>query len=346
MCTGSLLVALGSILLATFANRGWHFVVCYGILLGAGCNFGAMIPAQSSATLWFEQRRAMALALVLVGAGLGGAVSAPLFTSVIAAAHGNWRAGWFCLSAAGLTAAIASILFVKNRPEDVGQVADETPADVASGRTPVYRTRDRWTVREAVRTPAFWLLTLASIGESVPGTATIAHAVPHLRDLGHTAAAAGSAVGIFSVCSIAGSLMVGFLCDRMDPRIAWAVCILMIGSGVFIATRAGSDVAMYLFTGMIGFGSGAALASWHATIANYFGPASFPSILSTQMPISTTLSAASPFLVGMVYDMHGSYTPVFIALGAFSVLTAVLLLFASPPMRRPFPVSRTQAATL
>ena len=107
-----------------------------------------------------------------------------------------------------------------------------------------------------MRTPAFWLLTLASIGESVPGTATIAHAVPHLRDLGHTAAAAGSAVGIFSACSIAGSLMVGFLCDRIDPRIAWAVCILMIGSGVFIATRAGSDVAMYLFTGMIGFGSG------------------------------------------------------------------------------------------
>jgi cyanate permease len=313
---------------------------------GAGCSFGSMVAAQSCATLWFEKRRAMALALVLVGAGVGGSVSAHLLTSVIATAHGNWRAGWFCPSAAGLTAALVSILFVKNRPEDVGQVADETPADVASGRTPVYRTRDRWTVREAVRTPAFWLLTLASIGESVPGTATIAHAVPHLRDLGHTAAAAGSAVGIFSVCSIAGSLMVGFLCDRMDPRIAWAVCILMIGSGVFIATRAGSDVAMYLFTGMIGFGSGAALASWHATIANYFGPASFPSILSTQMPISTTLAAASPFLVGMVYDMHGSYTPVFIALGAFSVLTAVLLLFASPPMRRPFPVSRTQAATL
>jgi len=351
LCTGSLLVALGSILLAAFASRGWHFVVCYGFLLGTGCSFGSMVPAQSCATLWFEKRRAMALALVLVGAGLGGSISAPLLTSVIAAAHGNWRAGWVCLFAAALTVALVSILFVKNRPEELGQVADgqgkpdsAVSGDVAAQPSRIYRTREHWTVREAVRTPAFWLLTLASVGESVPGTASIAHAVPHLRDLGHTAAAAGSAIGIFSVCSIIGSLMIGFLCDRMDPRIAWAVCILIIGSGVFIATRAGSDAAMYLFTGMVGFGSGAALASWHATVANYFGPASFPSILGAQMPVSTTLAAASPFLVGLVYDMRGSYTPAFLALGAFAVLTAILLFFASPPTRRSLPAASSKAA--
>ncbi|HTW67111.1 MAG TPA: MFS transporter [Bryobacteraceae bacterium] len=353
LCTGSLLVALGSILLATWARQGWHFVVCYGFLLGTGCSFGSMVPAQSCATLWFERRRAMALALVLVGAGLGGSISAPALTSVIAAAHGNWRAGWFCLFAAGLTVALVSILFVKNRPEELGQVSDghpkpvsEIPGDVASERSRIYRTREHWTVREAVRTSAFWLLTLASIGESVPGTASIAHAVPHLRDLGHTAAAAGSAIGIFSICSIIGSLIVGFLCDRVDPRVAWAVCILAIGSGVFIATRAGSDAAMYLFTGMVGFGSGAALTCWHATVANYFGPASFPSILGAQMPVSTTLAAASPFLVGVVYDMRGSYTPAFLALGAFSVLTAVLLFFTHPPARSSRSVPRANAVAL
>ena len=353
MCTGSLLVALGSILLATVATRGWQFVVCYGILVGAGCNFGGMIPAQSSATLWFEQRRAMALALVLVGAGVGGAVSAPLFTSVIAAAHGNWRTGWYCLFAMALAVALVSLLFAKNRPQDLGQVADggakrvsENSRDADSLASRVYRTREQWTLKEVVRTPAFWLLTLATIGESVPGTATIAHAVPHLRDLGHTAAAAGSAVGIFSVCSIAGCLMVGFLCDRMDPRIAWAVSILMIGSGVFVATHARSDAAMYLFTGMVGFGSGAALTCWHATVGNYFGPSIFPSILGAQMPISTTLAAASPALVGMTYDLGGSYTPAFLVLGGFSVLTAVLLFFANPPVRRPLTLDRASAAGL
>jgi OFA family oxalate/formate antiporter-like MFS transporter len=340
LCIGSLLVALGSILLATCASRGWQFVVFYGFLLGTGDVFGGMVAAQSCATLWFEKRRAMAFALVLVGAGLGGSVSAPLFTRVIAAANGNWRAGWLGIFVAALAAALISILFVKDRPEVAGQVADGDgkPAftifdDVASRPSRIYRARDHWSVKEAVHIPAFWLFTLAAVGESVPGTAVIAHAVLHLRDLGHSAAAAGSALAFFAACSIIGKLVAGFLCDRMDPRVAWAISILIIGSGVFIATCAASEPAMYLFTGMVGLGSGAALTCWHTTIANYFGPVSFPSILGAQLPISNTIAAVSPLLVGMVYDARGSYTSVFVVLAAFSGLTAILLFFANPRTR-------------
>jgi cyanate permease len=64
------------------------------------------------------------------------------------------------------------------------------------------------------------------------------------------------------------------------------------------------------------------------------------------LPISTTLAAASPFVVGMVYDMRGSYTPAFFVLGAFSFLTAILLFFASPPVRRSVSVSRANAAAV
>jgi cyanate permease len=340
LCLGSLLVALGSLLLATCATRAWHFVLFYGFILGTGDVFGGMVAAQSCATLWFEKRRATAFALVLVGAGLGGSIAAPLFTRVIAAAHGNWRAGWLCIFTAALMAALVSALFVKNRPEQAGQLADgyakpatEMIGGFATRHSRIHRTRDHWTVREAMRTPAFWLLTMAAVSESVPGTAAVAHAVPHLRDLGHTAAAAGSALGFFAVCSIAGKLIVGFVCDRMDPGIAWSLSILIIGSGVFIATRAESEAAMYLFTGLVGFGSGAALTCWHTTVANYFGPVSFPSILCAQLPISNTLAAISPFLVGMVYDARGSYTSALFVLAAFSVLTAILLLFANPPTR-------------
>jgi MFS transporter, OFA family, oxalate/formate antiporter len=91
----------------------------------------------------------MAFALVLVGAGLGGSIAAPLLTRVIAAARGNWRAGWFCLCAVALMAALMS-MFVKNRPEDAGQVADgdakpvsKVSGNVASLPSRIYRTRDQ-----------------------------------------------------------------------------------------------------------------------------------------------------------------------------------------------------------
>ena len=62
----------------------------------------------------------------------------------------------FCCRVAG---ALVSILFVKNRPEEVGQVADGGGNKAAKSQAmcrsalAVYRTRDHWTVREAMRHP-------------------------------------------------------------------------------------------------------------------------------------------------------------------------------------------------
>jgi cyanate permease len=341
LCFGSLLVALGALLLATWVSQGWHFVLAYGLILGLGNGFGALIPAQTCVTTWFERRRVLALSLVLTGTGLGGLIYAPLMTRVMAAADGNWRAAWYFVLGAGLAAAAISLLFVRNRPGDYGQVPDGGFAGAEEGGVPgqaaarsastVYHTRERWTIREAVRTPALWLISAAAVGESATSTGGLAHAVPHLRDLGHSAEAAAAAIGAFSICSIAGKLSVGLLCDRIDPRNAWAACIMTMGLAVWVATRAQSTEAMFLFTGLLGFGSGGALACWHATVANYFGPAAFASILGAQMPFSNAMAAAGPYLVGLAFDVQGSYTPAFYALAAFSVLTALMLLAATPP---------------
>jgi sugar phosphate permease len=274
---------------------------------------------------------------------VGGSIAAPALARVIAAADGDWRAGWYVVFAVAVAVALIALLFVKNRPSDCGQLIDGGAAGqmesvdqgrVDSAARAVYSTTERWTVRQAARTPALWLITGAAVGESSAATAAVAHAVPHLRDLGHTAAAAAAALSLFSICTIAGKLSVGFLCDRIEPRKVWVPCIVMMAVAILVATRAHSATAMFLFTGMLGFGSGAALTSWHATVANYFGPASFASILGAQMPFNNAMAAASPFLVGLVFDMTGSYTTAFYYVAACSAVAAVLLLAASPPRRK------------
>lgn len=344
LCMGSLLVAFGALLLGSFVSQGWQYVLAYGVLLGLGCSFGALIPAQSCATAWFERRRVLALSLVLTGSGLGGLVSAPLMTRIIAMAGGNWRAAWYFVLAAALSAVVVAVLFVRNRPSDCGQLPDGGAAG-ASGRIvgsttvasafSAYRTNERWTVREAARTPALWLISLAAIGESGSATAALAHAVPHLRDLGHSAEAAAAAMSVFAIGSVAGKLCIGLLGDRINPRNAWSAFIIVMGLSIWVAVRANSTGAMFLFTGMLGFGTGATLACWHATVANFFGPAAFASILGAQMPFTCAVSAAAPFLVGVVYDVHGSYAPAFYAVAGFCAFSAIMLLFANPPRRGP-----------
>jgi len=279
-------------------------------------------------------------ASMAVGSGVGGLLSAPLMARIIVWMQGDWRAAWYFVLAAGLSAALVAILFVKNRPGDAGQQVDGDTVGVrergaaepsAAPLEPTRGTRERWTIREAVKTPALWFISLAAVGESASSTAALAHAVPHLRDLGHSAESAAAAMSVFAVCTIVGKLSVGFMCDRLEPRNAWSACILMMSVAICVATRAHSAGAMYLFTGMLGFGSGGALTCWHATVANYFGPAAFASILGAQMPFSNAVSAAAPFLVGIVYDLHGSYTPAFFAVAGFSAFAALMLLVTSAP---------------
>jgi sugar phosphate permease len=350
---GSLLVATGAFLLAVWVSEGWQYVLTYGVLLGLGTAFGALIPAQTCASTWFERRRALALALVLTGSGLGGLLFAPLLTRVIVLADGNWRAAWYVVIVAALIVALISLLVVRNRPSDLGQQPDGGAVQLAPGggshttgtASSVYRTRERWTVRAAMRTPAFWLIGVAAVGECVPSVAAIAHAVPHLRDLGHTAEAAAAALGLFAICTIAGKLSVGFLCDRVEPRYVWSAAIVLMGLAVVVATRAQTAGAMYLFTGMLGFGSGAALTCWHATVANYFGPTAFASILGALMPFTNAVSAAAPFLVGLAYDSQSSYTAAFYAVSVVSIVSAVLLLAAAPPRLSPMPAAAPRATS-
>lgn len=337
LCIGSLMNAAGALMLALWVSQGWQYILVYGVLAGAGSAFGALIPAQACVSMWFEGRRALAMSLVLTGSGVGGSISAPLLTHLIAAAHDNWHAAWYCVSGGALLTGTLAYMFVKDRPAELGLTGSDSEMHRGSQKTSdgepsrVYRTREVWTVREAMKTAAFRLFGIAAVGESVPSTAAVAHAVPHLRDLGHSASAAAAAIGLFSVCTILGKLSAGFVCDRVEPRYAWSVCIMTMGFAVLLATRADNTAVMYMFAGILGFGSGASLTCWHATVANYFGPGSFASIIGAQLPFTNAVAAVTPFMVGVAHDAQGTYTTAFYVVAAIAVGAAVPLLGVTPP---------------
>ena len=70
----------------------------------------------------------------------------------------------------------------------------------------------------------------------------------------------------------------------------------------------------------------------HALRGEYFGPRSFATILGLEaVPMSIGMMIA-PVMVGWAFDVQGSYTVAFIGLAAASVVAAVFMLFARPPV--------------
>jgi sugar phosphate permease len=341
LAMGGLLIAAGAFIMFALARTSVEVVVAYGILIGLGTLAGGTLPSQSVIARWFVRRKARAISLLFAGIGIGGVVAPPLLNRVIAAAGGNWRAGWLVVCALSLVAALLALWFVKERPADLGQVPDgelkvlgELSASHHSGLRGVYRTTEEWTFSEVLRSPTLWLLLVASLGYSVGYPAFLAHGVVHLKDLGHTPGQAAFSISIMVFASLIGNLIVAALGDYVDPKHIWAAAMLLFGGGLFLAVHASGAAGLYLYAMLMGVGFGSLIPCMMTVPANYFGHKAYPSIVGLILAVGTTIGSLGSYAAGYAYDRAGTYAPVFYFAAVLSICGTVLLACLRPPVRK------------
>jgi cyanate permease len=328
--------------MALVVNTSLGTDLVYGVMIGMGAMTGGVLVAQTGINRWFSKRKGLAITLVHTGGTLGGFVAARVLESVIGRLGGNWRAGWYLMAALSSVAAVVAILFVRERPSDLGQFPDGEPAaDSARSsfgtralRSGVYKTTEDWTLGEVLRTPAIWLFLVSILGFSTGYPLYLAHGVSHLRDLGYAPAAAASSISIMLLSALFGTLFFAALADRVEPRLVWAGASLVFGTGVLLALHAKGSAGLYLYAICMGGAFGTSFAAMMVVPANYFGAKAYASVLSLVMVIGTTAGAAAAYLAGYVFDRVGSYTPTFYLVAGLSFLAAVLLLLMTPARKR------------
>jgi len=237
---GSCSAILGGLAMALVVHTGWQAVIAFGVLIGFGSCAGGAIAEQAGIAQWFVRRRALALSLMYSSGGVGGFILPPLLNRLIANTNGNWRAGWWAFIVLGVIAALITVLFVKERPSDMGQLPDggEVAAGPMKSKT-VWVTTEEWTFKEAIRSRALLLMLLSSIGISCGFTLIQGHGVVHLKDLGHSPAEAARAMSILAVSTLAGKLLASFG-DRIEPRYVWAAAMTAFGLGMILVVHATS----------------------------------------------------------------------------------------------------------
>jgi len=333
MTIGATVVAMGSALM-TFAVRDrLSFILIFGVLIGTGVAFSAAIPAQATLAQWFSRKRALALSLLWLSVGAGGAIIAPGLGKVVGSL--GWRTGWWTIAALALLTAIVVAVFVRNRPEDIGQVPDGGSNEMAHSAlrsgTRTYRTTEVWTARQAAATSTFWIVTLCAIAYSLPVVVMFAHLTVHLRDLGFSPQAAAAGLGLVGGAQIAGKIAVGLLGDRVEPRFLWVAAMLAMAVALLLAARSGNEVYVYAFAILLGIGQGASLVVYPTLLGNYFGAGAFAGVAGLQASIVTPVISLGPYVAGVLYDRTGSYVPLFIAMAVLLVFTCGLIALTRPP---------------
>ena len=335
---GSALILIGSIWMAFVASQPWHYLVGFGVIIGSGIGFGTIVALSTAVTRWFKRYRGRAMAVSLTASGFAGFLGAPLMNKILAANGGDWRQAWLIVAGIAVVAAIVAYLFVKEKPEDLGQVPDGIAEDANAaqgGARNTLATKFSWTPGEAYRTTAFAMIVIGSFACQFPFFFFTAHWILHLRGIGINPADAAWAMGLFTMGGIFGRLLGGWLMDRMPARFAFmmGICCYFIGS--FLAINVTQTALMVAFAAAIlyGAGFGWTFVCLNTMVGNYFGPAAFPKVNGMMLLLSAVFCSPAGLVGGKLFDMFKSYTPAFYLNVAICIIGIIALFFATMPQK-------------
>ena len=283
---------------------------------------------------WFRRRRAMAMAVAMLpsAAALGTVIS--LTAAAFLAGGDVSRELGLGIGAFVLALAWPLSLLVRNRPEDYAQHPDGVETENIVASWPDY------TAREALRSRAFWFMT---IGRAFAGLGLGAFAlvlVILLRDAGFPPLATGGASALLALVGMPFSLAAGMLGDRIPVRwVLFAFTLLALaGLGVLLFGR--TLTLIYLSSALVGAGTNGAVSLVFAAHEVYFGRSNFAAIAGMGWPVSILVNIMAPLATVAAYDSAAG------SCGALAIVAAMFgvggLLFAmigpprlSPSQRRP-----------
>jgi MFS family permease len=304
------------------------------LLLALGSNLAGFPSITVALVHWFERHRAKAIAFSQSGFALGG-----MLVPLIVAALESW--GWRTTSIVSGLLVIAFGLpmarIVRHRPELFEETVDGIPPEAQEGEPNRIGDRSRdMSAGEALRTGAFWMVSLGHASALLVVSAVMVHLVPHLTEtLDYSLTAAGSVVALLTALQLAGQLAGGYLGDRFDKRVIAAVCMVAHAAGLLLLAYADSLWMVLAFAMLHGWAWGTRGPLMVAIRADYFGARSFGTIMGFSSLIVMVGMTTGPLVAAYLADRTGSYAPGLAALALASLAGSAFFLFARPPKRKP-----------
>ena len=323
-------------LLVYFHAHLWQLYVGYGLLMGVAAGLGGMLATTTVINNWFVKKRRLALSLLL---GSGGVVGIFMGRALIALIETfGWRYTALILSCLILLlAVILPAIFIRNKPEDLGQVPDGPDSEIKDKREIVppkaaYKTPVHFTAKEAMRTRCLWLLVAYFCLNMVAMGAIMTHQIAYLLDIGIPAAMAGIALGVMSGFMAFSQLSLGFVGRRFSMH-AFAIfgeTLKLVGLVILILTNSLPFVFLYMIFLGLGFGFG--MVAIMNIFPDYFGAKYYPKIMGTVRLFWTFVGAVGAPLAGHIRDVSGTYLPAFQGAVVVTALGLICLVFATAPV--------------
>lgn len=338
MVIGGIIVVIASLIMAMVDVGTVGYLIFFGVLLSVSTLMVGQIATQSTVGLWFTRYRGRAMTITMTIGRIGAFITPLIIGSLIA--MGGWAFGYYALAVYGVIAIVLALIFIKNKPEDIGTLPDgeialegDIPsAESASGKpSRVYKNTESVTLKQALKRPAFYLIVLAACAGFYAFSNNAGCAVAHFTTMGFDKGVITLGVSVMGICMMAGVFLVGIISDFVEPLKLIGILGIFSALGVFIAAFVNASWAIFAYYALVGLTFGGISNLLPTAVANFWGRDHFPKILGTSMLISGIITAWAGTIGGAIFEATGAYTNAFILAGTVVIICAICALLIRIP---------------
>lgn len=295
--------------LGLFMTASWQLILLWGVLVGLGTGSISMGFVATVSTRWFVARRGLVTGVLTAASATGQLVFLPVVAGVTD--QFGWRWASLIVTFAALAVIPLVLLFIRDRPSDIGITAYGGSADTTGEALPngTFGAAAHGLL-EGMRVRAFWLLagSFAICGMTTNGLIGT-HFIPAAHDHGMPTTVAASLLATVGIFDVLGTVFSGWLTDRVDARILLAIYYL--GRGVSLLALPAllsphAEPSMWVFIIFYGLDWVATVPPTIAICRRWFAD-STPIVFGWVFAAHQLGAAVAAFGAGYVRDADGSY---------------------------------------
>lgn len=310
-------IALAS--LARGAGDYWLLVVGYGLIGGFGLGMAYIVPV-ALLQKWFPHKRALVTGLAVGGFGFGATLTSPVAQMLIARTPETPAAAFLPIGIGYLALGVIGSLMMGTPPGEDPSVAQQV---------------DGMTVREALRTPQWFLLTgILAVAVAAGISLVSMMAVASVEVGGFDAAAVATVVGVLALFNGIGRIAWASVAQRFGQLPVLAIILALEGLAL-LALPHTTGATFVVLAAVVYLCYGGAFGTLPSTAGAFFGMRHAGAIYGLMLVGWSLAGVLGPLAASALVGEAGNYRLAFSVMGAIAVAGIALPLLTRPPRSNP-----------
>ncbi len=300
MSVGTVLTVVGFLLLSQI-NTLLQLYGCF-LLIGIGAST-FYIPATSTVTRWFDEKRGLAIGVTVTALAFGMAFFPPILERIIT--WMGWRSMFIIIGVFSLIVLSISIFLMKDSPP----ILDENDEEDESG----------YTLKEALKTKYFWIIYFMFLVAQFSAMTITVHIVPYSTDVGIPSFYAATLLTAVGLANMFGRIFGGWTSDKIGVIKGVTIFFVLQSIAIFALPVSTFLWVLYPIALLFGAAYGGWVMIYPVIISTLFGTKHSGEILGALGTVAGIGGSLGPLFAGYIFDITGVYDLAFLISGLMSL---------------------------